>query len=264
MQTKKKAIANRGGNSYRSVPPDQLEASSAISTQLTHAAAFESAFRELIGQLEGDLTRFSIHRNQIIDLAQTDPYKAAVFVRSMIPPTDWRWPEYERQFPPDDSASDWSPLRDLSMKELRQMAGTRAKGRSIDKLVDAMQTAFHPEEFARMQQKANALVEERVATERFRNRAQMFAHRLAMLGFGAANKSQIRNSVQHVPGLKVKFLSNESLTTPKRCKSMNRKVFTLDCHEFRTMAPCSRLDCGCCWLPNVPRTRTDKKGPKLP
>ncbi len=223
-----------------------------MSAQDNHAVAFEFAFRELMQQLQGDRSRFEIHRIQIIGLAQTDPYKAAAFVRSMIPPSDWQWPEYELQFPADDKTSDCSPLRYLSIKELRQMAGTKAKGRSVDTLVDAMERLFQPEDFARMEQHAKALVDERAAAERYRDRTRVFAHRLTMLGCGAANKARMRESVQYIPGLKATFLSNESVTTPKRCKSANRKVFTLDSHEFQTLAPCSQLDCGCCWSPKVP------------
>lgn len=222
-----------------------------MSAQDNHAEAFEFAFRELMHQLQGDRTRFAIHRIQIIGLAQTDPYKAAVFVRSMIPPSDWQWPEYERQFPPEDKASDCSPLRFLTMKELRQMAGSKAKGRSVDTLVDAMEKIFKPEDFATMEQRAKALLDERTATERYRERTRVFAHRLAMLGYSAATKARVRESVQDIPGLKVTFLSNNSVSTPKRCKSADRKVFTLDSQEFQTLAPCRRLDCGCCWSPKV-------------
>jgi len=212
------------------------------------ARAFEAAFDRLLRGLRGDLLRFAIYRPRIIKMAQLEgSYEAGGFVRQVIPASDWEWPEYDRQFPPEEDDPEYNYLYSLSLKELRPMAGTRAKGRSVEALVDAMALAIPADEFERLSRAAEATVRQREAVAAYRDRTQMFAHRLSMLGFSLASRQRQRESLQYIPDLKVKFMCGDSISTPKRCRLMDRKVFEIDSREYATLGPCERMDCGCCW-----------------
>lgn len=217
---------------------------------MSQRAAFDLAFDQLLGQLSGDLSGFRTQRSQILDAAQGDPYRAGKLVGSRVGRDLWSWPEFERQFPPEED-DDYCALLSLGMKELRAMAGTRAKGRSADALVDAMEKEFHPDGFKQMEARAKEIVAERKAVRRYHERCITFAHRLANLGFSRANYLRMLESRQSVPGMKVKFLVGPRASSA--CRLMDRKSFPIDGMEHRSMAPCRKLDCACCWSPDVPR-----------
>lgn len=227
---------------------------------------FQAALLSLLSEaMGGALFAFCNGRG---DEMQRDPRAFAEALSKAVTASDWCFGAYDEQVQAPkqvewQARKDW--LKQAAPKEvlsqvpttrLRQLLAGRIKARSHELLVDRMTSALAE---AELEEIVRALRSELLAeldgecVQDYRDRCHAFVRLWHALGCRARNVASFRESSRVIPGMMAAILpSGRSWGEPCECEQLQGGSFPVDSPVLMQYAPCSRLDCGCCWRPVLP------------
>lgn len=192
---------------------------------------FDAAWMGVVAEIEGDAEPLLHFYERHAIRMQQDPYKTGVALSVEVPAPAWRWPAYISQAETALQEQDEDAPCGENYRDRCQIV-------NLDCSPDFNGSNFRPVEYLDVKGESRPMLH--------------FVRRWHALGCRARNVAGFRESAKVVPGMTAKILPSGGCRVPCECKQLEGGPFPVGSPLLMQYAPCSRIDCSCCWVPVVP------------